>query len=911
MKARLLYLSPLLAGLALPLHAASDAEFFETRIRPVLATQCQSCHGAKTKMAGLDLSTAAGFRKGGDAGPVLDENAPESSRLLKAIGYQDKVKMPPSGKLPEQQITDLREWMMRRAPWPEAGTATVLLPENDFKGFPKEQKEHWAFQPVRDVHPPQVRNTAWVKSPIDRFILAKLEAKGLKPAGPVPKLTLLRRATYDLTGLPPTSNEIEEFLADRSPDAFARVVDRLLASPRYGERWGRHWLDVARYADSTGMDEDHVYPHAWRYRDYAISAFNRDLPYDRFIVEQLAGDLLPPEKPDKVDADAIIATGFLALGPKPLAQQDRVKMIYDVVDEQIDVTSKAFLGLSVACARCHDHKFDPILTRDYYSLAGIFASTKNFVDLGRPGSVSHIYYAPLQPKEEYHRFLAARKKFRLEQLEVEKAVAEEATRFQEPLHAKTTEYLVAAWKTLHGGQIPAGLDQAVLRKWVTHLTPADSAKPHLERFRSATESTIEYIACEYANRYRDRVKEWTTQLANWRKAAAGDVEKEIEPRAKPKFDADKDPFFAEASFEGGPFAFDEGAISRLTEARARLKELEDAVPPEPPMASAVTEGDMVDQKVFLRGDHHNPGQPAPKRFPLVLAGEVQNPIEQGSGRLELARWIANPDNPLTSRVMVNRIWQWHFGEGLVRTPNNWGIMGERPTHPELLDYLARSFVERNWSIKAMHRALMLSSAYQMSTHAAPEAREADPANRLWSRFNRRRMTIEEIRDSFLFLDGSLDLTMGGNLLASQDPKKKRPVVNPEENRRRTVYLPLRRGSMPLLLNLFDFGDATSALEARASTNIAPQALFMMNSRFAAERARGIAARLLEDDTVSDGARIERAYLTIYSRHPEAEEIADGLAFVAKLAGGQADQRIFAWQSFCRVLLSSNEMVYLN
>ncbi len=367
----------LLAALPLLAQSAAQLEFFEKQVRPILATKCYACHAGAKPMAGINLSSAEGLAQ------VVAKGDTEHSRLYQAIGYAGTIKMPPAGKLADQEIADLKSWIEMGAPWPKdsAGPQTAVAPNARIV----EGRKFWAFQPVHDYAPPPVKNEAWIRSPIDRFILAKLEEKGIAPAASASKLTLLRRVTYDLVGLPPTSKEIDDFLADNSKDAYAKVVDRLLASPEYGERWGRHWLDVARYADSTGMDEDHNYPYAWRYRDYVVKAFNDDLPYNQFVIEQLAGDLLPSDKPGAINERGIIATGFLALGPKPLAQQDRIKAIYDVVDEQIDTVSKAFLGLTVACARCHDHKFDPILTKDYYSMASIFASTECFRNLGRPG----------------------------------------------------------------------------------------------------------------------------------------------------------------------------------------------------------------------------------------------------------------------------------------------------------------------------------------------------------------------------------------------------------------------------------------------------------------------------------------------------------------------------------------------
>ncbi len=768
-------------ALAILLLAQDPTQFFETKVRPLFAAKCFSCHSGKTKMGGLDLSSEASFRE------VTEKGA----RLVRALTYEDKAKMPPAGKLPASEIADLRAWVEMGAPWPADAGKPAL------SGQKRAGKEHWAFQPVKKLDPPLVRDKGWGRQALDRFVLGKLEQQGLRPAGEASKTDLLRRVTYDVTGLPPAPLEIESF---EKGEPYEQVVERLLASPRYGEQWGRHWLDVARFADSTGMDEDHMYPHAWRYRDYVVRAFNEDKPYDTFVREQIAGDLMY----GGTNNEAIVATGFLALGPKPLAQQDRVKMIYDTIDEQIDVTSKAILGLTIACARCHDHKFDPILTRDYYSLAAIYANTKNFRELGRPGSVSYIYYAPLD-RAAYGQWQDHRNRMYAKQMEMEDALGEDLKAF--------------------------------------------------------------YEAQQFSKEQETVAKKWVERLASWRKNFRREAALDRDLPARPKLE-EKLPEFADTA--------------RVAALRAEFERLEKTLPAEPPMASAVGDGEPVEQHVFVRGDHHNPGGPAPKAFPIVLAGEMAPAIEKGSGRLEFARWLTEPSNPLVARVIVNRVWQWHFGEGLVRTANNWGTTGERPSNPELLDYLARRLVELGWSIRALNREILLSSAYRMS--------RAEP----------RRMTMEEIRDSLLAIEGSLDLTMGGSLMAEKG--RKRPDSNPDKTKRRTLYIPVRRGSIPTLFTTFDFGDATTSSEGRTRTNVAPQALFMMNSDFVRERASGLASRLLAGSG-ADSARVEKAYLAILGRRPEPAEVDQALSYV----GGRQER---GWSSFCRVLMGTNEFLYL-
>ena len=802
--------------------AAATPDLFEAKVRPVFAAKCQGCHSPAMKSGGLDLSSAKGFREGRGA-----------ERLLSAVGYETSVKMPPGGKLPATELAALRDWVAGGAVWPESTAA------------PAAPGKHWAFQPLKPVKAVS----------IDELLGA--------PAGPkADRLTLLRRLTFDLTGLPPTEEEL------RSNEPLDRAVDRLLASPRYGEKWGRHWLDVARYADSTGADEDHRYPHAWRYRDYVIDAFNRDIPYDRFVREQIAGDVLPD-----AGTRGIVATGFLALGPKLIAEQDKPKMFYDIVDEQIEVTGKAFLGLTISCARCHDHKFDPISTKDYYALASIFASTKQLSKL--EGTVSQLYFAPLVPANEWSTYEAYQKKVEAKQKEIDEVIGRENKRYREMLAPQMAGQMVAAYRAYTANTETKG----VIRRWADYLKPTRERRPQLERFHAATPETVEAIAREYQQAYEATVK--------LRKESKGKT-----------FLAGDDRFFTEVNAAKGPLGlpederdsfFEPASTEKLKVLRVELADLKKAGPPEPPMACGVAEGESVEQHVFIRGNPAAKGDAVPKRFPTVLAGEEQTPITKGSGRLELANWIATKDNPLTARVMVNRIWQWHFGEGLVRTSSNFGKLGEAPTHPELLDWLAARFIESGWSVKAMHRLILASAAYQQS------------------RGMRRRLEVEEIRDSLLALDGSLDYTMGGSLQAGTGTDKEfsedRKSISPETNRRRMVYLPLRRSNLPSLLNLFDFGDATTTGEGRTQTNVAPQALYMMNSQFVEERARGIEKRL---DGLDARSRVEKAHWLIVNRAADAGEVTAALGYVNAFPG----EKKMAWVSYYRTLLASNEFLYV-
>ena len=760
------------------------------------------------------------------------------------------------------------------------------------------QRNFWSFKAIKD--PPIA-----AKSPIDAFILAKLDEKKLKPAKPASKLALIRRATFDLTGLPPTEPEIEAFLADNSANAFATVVDRLLASPRYGEKWGRHWLDVARYADSTGADEDHRYPYAWRYRDYVIDAFNRDLPYNRFVMEQVAGDLMPPPDGKEVNTEGIIATGFLSIGPRLIAEQDKPKMLYDFIDEQIDTTTRGILGLTVACARCHDHKFDPIATADYYSLAAIFANTKSFSKIGK-GGVSEIYYAPLAPANVVLRYIEYQAKIATLRHQATAIADAEIDRRQAPLRPRIAEYMIA---TRHP-ELAAGLDPLVLARWTKFLTPDKDPNPLLTKWHKATPANEQEVANAYQRDFDQQFKEWTKDGAQWNAFIASVTDGSALPAHPPLKDADF--MFLRAVMldkTDGPLALPDREMAKLypddvklrvAYLRARIDDMAKEGPQEPPMACAVSEGKPVAQHVLVRGNPASPGDPVTRRFPTILAGDDQPELPPGSGRLEFAQWLASDKNPLTARVFVNRVWQWHFGEGLVRTPSNWGLLGERPTHPELLDYLAARFIEDGWSVKSLHRRIMLSAAYQMSSDISAEAAEQDPGNRLLSHFSRRRLDVEEVRDSMLALDGTLDLKMGGTLQRGTgtdgENSAGRLSIDPSTSKRRTVYLPLRRSNLPSLLNLFDFGDATTTCEGRSLTNTAPQALFMMNSAFVDDRSATLAKELT--------GNVDLLYQRILNRLPTPSERDDALGYIQKTG-----ER--GWKSLARILLSSNEFIYVD
>lgn len=941
----------LLAGGTAAAQSPDTAEYFEKHVRPILAEQCTKCHNATVRTAGVDLSNAAGVAA------IVSPSRPGESRLLQVIGFDQRIKMPPTGKLPAEATAKIEAWVKAGAVLPDSRSALASRPA-PAGVFSHERTSHWAFQRVRDHAPPNVKSDAWAQSALDRFILAKLEEKNLPAPPRAGKLTLIRRAKYDLLGLPPTESEVRDFLADQSPDAFAKLVDRFLSSPQYGEKWGRHWLDVARYAESCGVDDNDAYTDAWRYREYVIDAFNRDVPFDRMIREQIAGDLLPSEDGSAINVRGRVATGFLALGPKATVEMDKMKTAYDVIDEQIDTTSKAFLGLTVACARCHDHKFDPIATRDYYSLAAIFANTKTFDN--QKGDFfterkSRLYMAPLVADAVYEDYRVQQQKIAAKNMQATALLDNEVWRVESgTLFPRLADYMVAAWRVQHAKGVASDiaasekLDARILDGWIKYLDPQGGFLPHLQRWRAASEANVAAVAREYDALFQKTAINWGELLAQWKAAVdvavRGNRElpkaPNIEYNSTTAFTDPSERFFADIvipartlndrTAKDGPFvlpaAEQEASLAapakeRLVALRAESAELTKQAAARPPMANAVGEGPRVEQHVLLRGSYSSPGELVQAAMPVVLRGDARPaPIEQGSGRRELAEFLASPTNPLTARVMVNRLWQWHFGEGLVRTPNNFGLAGEAPTHPELLDYLAKRFVENGWSIKSMHRMLMLSSLYQSDSTVTAEAGLIDPANRLWSRFQRRRLTVEEMRDTWLTLSGSLELKMGGifdqvdaEAGGGRGGRGMRGAANPRSfdvSKRRTIYVAVNRTAIPTPMVLYDFVDSTTSAGERPETTIAPQALYLMNNAFAAKNASDFAARLLADKEVSNEQRVRKAYSLAWQRVPDATELSGALKYIASYPVAEK-QGFGGWQSFCRILLSANQFHYVD
>ncbi|MFN7992496.1 MAG: PSD1 and planctomycete cytochrome C domain-containing protein [Bryobacteraceae bacterium] len=865
---KLAWLAPLAALPLAGAEATNPAEFFELNVRPVLARSCYGCH-TEARSGGLRLDSRGEILKGGNSGAAIMPGDAEHSLLIQAVSQtHERLKMPPGGKLKESEIANLKAWVNGGAVWPDT-TPASSQPKYQITA---EQRAYWAFQPVREPTPPSVRNSVWAKTPIDRFILAALEQHGLEPAQPAGKRALIRRATFDLTGLPPTPEEVDAFLNDAGPNAFSRVVDRLLASPHYGERWGRYWLDVSRYSDDKlDSERDNPYANAFRYRDWVIQALNDDMPYNAFVKAQIAGDLLPEPERSK----SLAGLGFYALSP-------------EFQDDRVDATSRGFLGLTVACAQCHNHKFDPIPTQDYYSLLGIFNNTE-------------IHEYPLAPDDVVAAYRARKEKIEKGEKELKEYVERQGDELAGILAGKTTRYMLAARKLSKAD----GLDGEVLERWQRYLDKKTRKHPYLKLWdelvaRDAATADFEKAAREFQDLVL-AVNEEKKLIDQKNRITLGLNPSRDDLSSASLLSLERDKFVLwEDIFDDphGVLSFGTEALGKrlqgewkehLERLQADVKEWKAALPPQYPFLHGIAEAPKFKtQRIYLRGNQDSLGDEAPPRFLAILSGPARTNFSHGSGRLELAEAITDPRNPLTARVMVNRIWQHHFGQGLVRTPSNFGQLGDRPSHPELLDYLAARFVAGGWSIKAMHREIMLSAAYQESADYSEKAFAIDPENRFLWRANRRRLDVESLRDSLLFVAGDLDPAAGG-------PASR---LGPE-NKRRTVYGYVSRRKLDGMLALFDFPNPNNTSESRMTTNVPLQRLFFMNGDLVATASKDLVRRVGEQG--GDRERIRRAYRLVYERHPSAEEMRLGLEFL----------RSGNWNQYAQVLLSSNEVSYVD
>ena len=915
----------------------AEIEFFEKRVRPILVEHCYECHDSQVD-GGLSLSSRRGLLNGGDSGPALVAGDPESSLLIEAVRYQNRdLQMPPQNRLDSDSVKTLETWVKMGAPDPRTESEATRAPTGMSIA---DGRDFWSFQPVTDPVVPTVRDTDWVQSPIDAFIKYELESSGISPAPASDRDALIRRIYLDLVGIPPTAEQVQAFVADTSPNAIRSLVDQLLASPEYGERWGRHWLDVARYADSNGLDENLAFGNAWRYRDYVIDAFNNDKPFDRFVMEQIAGDLIPD-----ANRETRTATGFLVLGAKVLAEPDREKLTMDTIDEQLDTTGKAFLGMTFGCVRCHDHKFDPIKQSDYYALAAIFKSTTTFGDTNT-GAIKHWHEHVFATEDELES---------LETVDAEIArLKKEATTFKNDAMAKLREqarskaaaYLSACtqFDVDDSLQLIAqvaetnGLHPRTLHHCRRHLE-FHSNDPVFQPWHELQGAADPGLAVsdfyealfEEAEAKPDKDLSQKTQLS---KSQATNKSLDVESQGirlpkRPSIESVRSALRDASGFLAVPpkpeFAFDAQTLSEYDQLMERAR-LYESRAKDVPSAMGVRDGATVSAlPIHIRGSHLNLGVPVAREFPEVMRSSSIRPIfpSHQSGRLEFAQWMTNTRHPLTARVYVNRVWRWHFGEGLVRTTENFGVLGDQPSHPELLDWLARRFMASGWSTKELHRLILSSSVYQMSSSHPDVAfgTDVDPENRLWWRFPIQRMGPEQLRDSILAVSGRLDRSMAGKTV----PLRNRQFVfnhtsvdhTKYDSLRRAVYLPVIRNNLYTLFEQFDFPDPTMPTGDRSATVVAPQALLLMNDPLVMDSAAHF-ARYLQRLSLSDASRIELAYKRALGRAPtevesrRAMEFIDGLVAGQMLNSEQVDEQAVerAWSLFTQSLFVNNEFLYV-
>jgi cytochrome c553 len=909
------------------LQEASDPrglEFFEKKVRPVLVARCYECHGkdAKKLKGGLLLDSREGALKGGDTGPAVVPGDLAKSLLIKAVRWTDEeLQMPPKERLSPEVVADLEAWVKMGAPDPRAGGP--VRPAKKVGMSVEEGRKFWAYRPLENPAPP----AGQAANEIDRFLLAALEARGLRPAPEADRAILLRRLTYDLHGLPPTPEELDAFAADASPDAWEKVVDRLLASPRFGERWGRHWLDVARYAESLTL-RGFILKDAWRYRDYVVGAFNADVPFDRFVREQLAGDLLAGGSLEERRA-RLAAVGFLTMGNHNLEEQDKKQLEMDVVDEQLDTVGRAFLAQTVTCARCHDHKFDPIPTRDYYALAGILknarmlehANVSKWLEAPLPSDPARE--AELKKHEEAVAALQARIKAErtataavkekpdapplvlpardVPGIVVDDAQAEKVGEWMHSTH--TGRYIAAGY--LHDKNEGKGSKSLTFH-------PELAAGKYEVRFaysHGASRATNVPVTILSADGEKDvTVNQQEPPLIDLRYVSLGQYRFEnnqgyvivSNEGTKGHVTADAMVFIPVEKVEQGKASAQakaQGDSPSVKALEAELKKLQDSGPTRDTVMAVVEEKKPADLKVHHRGSVHTLGEVAPRGFLQVASrGAAAMPAAE-SGRRELADWIASGENPLTARVFANRAWHWLFGAGIVRSTDNFGTTGERPSHPELLDHLASRFVEDGGSVKKLVRRIVTSRAYRMGSRGTAEA---DPDNRLLSRANRRRLDAESIRDTLLAVSGQLKPLAGGPTFPasiSADYAYKHAGLE------RSVYVPVFRNALPELFEVFDFADTSVSTGRRDASTVAPQALFLLNHPFVREQARATAVRLLAEPHGDDRARAVRAWRLALGRAPSEGELAVALRHAAK---GKD-----AWSSIVHALFASVDFRYVD
>jgi cytochrome c553 len=973
-------------------------EFFEKSVRPILAARCQGCHGAEKQKGGLRLDVRAALIAGGLTGPAVVPGSPNESLLVDAINYGDAYQMPPKSKLPATEIATLTEWVKRGAPWGVESRTIVATPTPGGKGDKISADEfeararYWSFQPIRPVAPPPAAASRadWARNGIDRFIERALDEHGLSPAPEADRRILIRRLCFDLIGLPPSPDQVAAFLADPAADAYERLVDRLLADPRHGERWGRHWLDLVRYAETGGHEFDYDIVHAFRYRDYVIRALNADLPYHQFVTEHVAGDLLETPRRHPADGfnESILGTGFYFLGEGTHSPVDVREEQMRRIDNQIDVFAKAFLGLTVACARCHDHKFDPITTADYYALAGFLRSSRHHqATIDRPEPLAGILAGLAAQKKTIAALLASGPDPAWAKKPVPTGGARPASSesgeviFEDFDHDSFDGWFVSGdafgekpsqpgdWRLelspragravlIKPGQAHSGISSDRLRgvlrsrsftiesRFIHWLVAGEGGRINVvvdgfEKIRDPI-----YGALSRRIHIGDQPRFITQDLGMW---VGHSAYLEISDGGTIDFDgpnARQDdgqghiavdeiwmsnrPAPPPLSSVATPAAIDlaeagqKSLAASLESAVAAARQI-DAEIAEPTLALAIADGTGVNEHVHIRGSHKNLGEIVPRRFLQVLAGSSATTHADGSGRLELARQIINPaTDPLLPRVLVNRLWKHHFGAGIVTTTDDFGAMGRKPSHPELLDWLAREFVGHQWSLKSMHRLMVSSSTYRMVSFPRADAERTDPSNTYLHRMNVRRLEAEAIRDTLLAVSGRLDTTMFGPsvpvyLTSFMEGRGRPGQSGPLDGAgRRSVYVNIRRNFLDPMFLAFDMPVPFSTMGRRNVSNVPAQALTLMNDPLVVAQARQWAHNALATPGQTDGARLDQLYLTALARRPTDLEARACLAFLATqkktrsgLRGSVQDAEMLAWSDLCHVLVNMKEFIFVD
>ncbi|MBX9677571.1 MAG: DUF1553 domain-containing protein [Gemmataceae bacterium] len=944
-------------------------QFFESKIRPILVENCCKCHADKKQRGDLRVDGRSHLLAGGEIGPAIVLGEPEKSLLIKAVRHEEPdLKMPPDNKLSKEKIADLAMWIKMGAPWPGDEKTPVAKKKSGEKEITPKDREFWSFVPVKRPAVPQVRQSEWAKNPIDAFVLSKLEAKGLKPNPPASKQELVRRAYYNVTGLPPTPAEAEAFVKDNAPDAYAKLIDKLLDSPRFGEKWARHWLDQVRYAETNSYERDNPKPHVWRYRDYVVRSFNEDKPYDVFLKEQLAGDEMANAGPDQ-----LIATGFYRLGIWDDEPSDPLQSRYDGLDDILTTVSQTMLGLTLDCARCHDHKIDPIQHKDYYRFLAFFQNINHYRN-GGPTDEAAIF-ANENAKAELARKIAQMEKRRDEvqrqilliEKEFESAKGNKGT----PVSSKASidelkfRFYRGAWQTLpefdaikheDEGILPQGYFDISLRtrneeigfvfegtllvpedgKYAFHLDSDDGSRLIVNGKKLIEYDGIHGVGKEKtasirlaAGRVPIRLEYFQNVSGYGLFAAWSGPGFERRPLTAPPTVKNASGDFVGGLKKEGPIVLGK---AKFEEYQRLKKELETLKNPEIKAAGEkaliVSEpGQKTPEAfVFLRG---NPTSKGPKVEPgipevLTLASlklPDLSPTPKSSGRrTQLAAWIASKENPLTARVMANRLWQNQFGRGIVRSTSNFGTQGDRPTHPELLDWLASEFVEHGWSVKKMLKTMMLSNTFQMSSRVNEEAIKADPTNDLLWRFDMRRLSAEEIRDSILAVSGNLNLKMHGpptypeipkEVLAGQSvPGRGWPTSSTEEQNRRSIYVHVKRSLLLPVLEAFDLAEADRPTATRFASTQPTQALLLLNSEFAQRQADALAARLRKDAGEKLEDQVRHGLNLTTQRTPTDAEVRKAMDLIKGLRDDGVSPEA-SIRYFCLMALNLNEFVYLD